>query len=574
MKYKVLFSIFLFLIWAGTVVAQTDYTKQYFNAKTLFREGRYNLAMESFKPLITHDANNRFSEYASFYYALAAYHQNFHAVSRDMFNQIKKLYPSWDKIDEVNFWIGKIHMDDKDYFQGLKVWNSVRNKTIQKDVTGLKVQYLSPVDDVEILRMMNEEYPEDEVVARIFAKALSKNIQDAQFREQLESIIKKYNFKRDDFIVDAPETFFKESYSVSALFPFMVTTLEPTATPKRNQIILDLYEGMKLAVDTLNRQGISISLRAYDTERRPEKIKRLLETEELKMTDLIIGPFFPDENKLIQEFSMNNRINIFNPFSNNLELVQGNPFGFLFQPSYETFGRKSAEFLADRLKRRKTCMVFYGTARKDSVQAAAFIQKAAETGLNVVSSLEMSRESTGKILTILATPTEFDEFKNPIEFELKKDSIGAIYVASDDPLIYTKVISSVDTRADSIMVVGSETWLYDNAVDFEKFQSLGVVFAAPGHTAPFNWHHKAFMKKFARKHGRLPNNYAELGYEMMLFLGNALKRHGVYFQEGLNKEKFFKGYLSEGYNYQFSHDNQLVPFIKFRGGQLQLIQNR
>lgn len=553
-------------------MAQTDFTGQYFNAKTLFREGKYNLAMESFKPLITHDANNKYSEYASFYYALSAYHQNFDAVARDMLNQIKKLYPSWEKIDEVNFWIGKIHMDNKNYFEGLKVWNTIRDKEIKKNIQGLKVQLLSTIDDVETLRMMNEEFPDDEVVARSLAKSLSKHIQDAEYREELEAFIDKYKFKREDFIADVPKTYYRDTYVVAAMFPFMVSTLEANLVPKRNQIILDFYEGLKLAVDTLAHQNINISLRAYDTERRPEKIRRLLQTEELKNADLIIGPFFTDENALIQEFSITNQINVFNPFSNNADMVASNDYGFLFQPSYETFGRKSAEFLAERLKRRKTCMVFYGTSRKDSVQAAAFVQKATEAGLNVVSSMAVPKESSAQIISILATPTEFDEWKNPIEFELKKDSIGAIYVASDDPLIYTKVISGVDTRADSIVIVGSENWLNDNAVDFEKYQSLGVVLAAPGFTTPYNMHYKTFLRKYIKVHGRIPNNYAKLGYEMMLFLGNSLKKYGGYFQDGFNREKLMRGYLFEGYNFQFSHDNQLIPFIKFRSGQLQLIK--
>lgn len=573
MNLKLLCSALLFVI-GGTLAAQTDHTKQYFNAKALFRDGKYNLAMESFKPLIAHDANNRFTEYASFYYALAAYHQKYYAVSKDMFGQIKKLYPSWDKMDEVNFWLGKIHMDNKDYFQGLKIWQSIKDKAIQKDVNGLKIQYLSAVEDVEILRMMNEEYPDDEVVARLYAQALAKHVQDEQYRAQLEEIIKKYNLKREGLIADVPKTFYKDTYVVSALFPFMVKSLEPTPVPKRNQIILDLYEGMEMAVDTLNAQGINISFRAYDTERRSEKIQRLLETDELKSSDLLIGPFFPDENGVIQQFSVANRVNIFNPFSNNSELVEHNDFGFLFQPSYETFGRKSADFLSDYLKRRKNCMVFYGTARKDSLQAAAFTKKATEAGLNVVASIKVPKESTASILSILATPTEYDEWKTPIQFELKKDSLGAIYVASDDPLIYTKVISSVDTRADSIVIVGSENWLYDNAVDFEKYQSLGVVLAAPNYTSPHNPHYKMFVERFIQQHGRIPSNYAKQGYEMMLFLGNSLKKYGVYFQEGLNKEKFIKGYLSEGYNYQYSKDNQLIPFVKFKSGQLQLVTTK
>jgi hypothetical protein len=59
----------------------------------------------------------------------------------------------------------------------------------------------------------------------------------------------------------------------------------------------------------------------------------------------------------------------------------------------------------------------------------------------------------------------------------------------------------------------------------------------------------------------------------MMFLGNALHKHGVYFQEGFSKGTL-PGYLYQGYDYQFSHDNQLVPFVKFARGALTVVENR
>jgi hypothetical protein len=57
----------------------------------------------------------------------------------------------------------------------------------------------------------------------------------------------------------------------------------------------------------------------------------------------------------------------------------------------------------------------------------------------------------------------------------------------------------------------------------------------------------------------------------MLFLGNALEKHGVYFQEGLKNEKLSPGYLTVGYDYQNGNDNRYVPFICFRSGTITLI---
>jgi len=542
---------------------QVDYNKQYFNGKQLFREGKYSLAMETFKSVVPYDQNNPFSAYASFYYALSAYHQGYNAVAKDMFNQMKKLNPAWDKLDEVNFWLAKIHFDNKDYFQGMKTLSAISNKKMDKDIRAIKVKSISTITDVETLRMLREEYPNDEVVARTLASRLSKSLSNPDSLSLLEAIIHQHHFTRTEFIPEAPKTIYKDIYSVSVLFPFMVSTLEPTTSRKKNQIVLDFYEGMKLAVDTLAKQGIKISLRAYDTERNAEKLKSVLSAEELKHSDLLVGPFFQEENKAIQDFSFNNKINVFNPFSNNTDVIGINPYAFLYQPSYETIGKESGEFIAANVK-RKNCIVYYGASKRDSVMAANFIKVAREKGVKIQLAERITRDALSKIVSTIATPTEFDEFKYPKQFTIKKDSLGSIFVASDDALIYAKVLSGVEMRGDTVLVVGSEAWLEQTSIDMEKYQTLPIVLAAPNFAVPNNPYRQAFVKKFIRVHGRIPSANARMGYEFMLFAGQQLKKNGVYFQEGMNKEASIPGSLVGGYNFQFARDNQHIPFVRFK----------
>lgn len=552
--------------------AQINFNQQYFNGKELYRAGKYNLAMETFKPLIPYDQNNRFSEYAAFYYALSAYNLNYKAVAKDMLNQVKTTHPKWDKMNEVNYWLGKIFLDNKDYFQALRILAFIDDRKMQEDVDALKAQYIPAVTDVETLRMMLEEYPKEELVVKTLAAALAKAPADKEYRAQLETVIDQYHLTRTDYIPDAPKTFYKDKYSVSLLMPFMTSTLEPSLSRKRSQIVLDLYEGMKLAIDTLARQNIQISLRAYDTERNPGKIRQILDTEELKNTDLVVGPFFQDENKVIQDFSNANRINVFNPVSNLSDVIGTNPYAYLFQPSFETLGKKSADFISTNV-RRKNCMVFYGSTRIDSVLMANFIQRAGEKGIRIKAVHKINR-GDARIMDILAKPTEYDEFKYPKQFTLPKDSLGSIFVASDDALIYAKVAGGVETRGDSVTVVGSEKWLDETAIDLERYQSLGIVLHSPNFTAPGNANYKAFVRKFIKTHARIPSNAAKLGYEFMLFIGHQLKDNGVYFQDGLSKATNIPGYLTEGFNYGPAHDNQLVPFIRFKNGQPAVVDRK
>ena len=568
------FSVFVFLMFLSLCGwAQVDYARQYQSAKDLFRQGKYNLAMETFKPLIAYDDKNQYSPYASFYYGLAAHKQGYNAVAKDMFLQIKSVHPKWDKMEEVNLWLAKIYLDDKDYFQGMKMLNAIQDKKLEETKNAIKSEAIARINDNETLHMMLEEFPKDEVVATHLARSLAQDISDEENKRVLESLIDRFNFERSEFIPEAPKTFFKDRYAVALLLPFMLDELDPSPGKKRNQVVLDFYEGIKLALDSLNTAGSLIDLRAYDTEEGLNNLRRVLQSDELKNTDLVIGPLFANENAIVQEFSLNNQVNIVNPFSNNSDIIGTNPYAYLFQPSSETLGSKAAEYIAANAPKRPV-MVLSGTLKKDSVLVASFLEKANQLGIKVITSRSFEKEGAGAIMNILATATEYDEFKFPSQFTLKKDSIGSIYVASDDPLIYTKVISSIETRGDSILVVGSENWIDDTAVAFEKYQNLGVAFTAPNFVSVLNPRRERFISQYLSKYGKVPSNVSQLGYEMMLFYGNQLKTNGVYFQDGLNNAEFIPGHLLQGFRFQHSRDNQHVPFVKFRNGVLSLAGKR
>ena len=180
----------LLMLLVISASAQIDYSREYQNGKDLFRQGKYNLAMETFKPLIPYDQQNQYSPYASFYYALAAYKQGYAAVAKDMLLQIRSVHPKWDKMQEVDLWLAKIYMDDEDYFQGLKTLNAIQDKNLDETKKAIKAEYIAAIDDIETLKMMLEEFPKDEIVAKYLARSLAKNISDEADKEVLESLIR------------------------------------------------------------------------------------------------------------------------------------------------------------------------------------------------------------------------------------------------------------------------------------------------------------------------------------------------------------------------------------------------
>jgi len=566
-RYKFWF-LGLVLIFSLVVVQAQDFRRDYNHAKNLFEKGQFSEAMSAFKPLTVYDQLNPFTEYSSFYYALSAQRLGYATVAKDMLLQVKKLHPNWDQMNEVNFWLSKLYFDLGEYFQGLFLATQVKDQSFQNQLIDLKRVSLAKITDQETLKMMLEDYPQEKEAARALVRLLGRQPFHLQNTTLMESLIQKFNLIREQLVVnEIPKPIFKNSYRIALVMPFLASTLDPSPVKKRNQFVLDLYDGMKLAVDSLSRQGIKLELLAYDNERNKEVTKRILTKEELKTADLIVGPLFSEEAIPVQEFALANQINLtINPVSNSSDNT-GNPFVFLYQPSAETLARRSAEWVANHVT-RKTCMVYYGDTSKDSLMASNFIAHARELGVKVVYVQRVQKENSGTILTQLTTATEYDEWKNPLEFKLKKDSIGSIYVASDNELIYSKVINSAETRRDSIIVVGQEGWLQDTSVDYSKFERTRVTLAAPNYQSIANPAFHSFRRKYISKHGSLPAEYASIGFEFIMVMGQILSQYGINFIQTMPDGSSVPGALSGGYLWQPTHDNGRVPFVTFKAGQL------
>ncbi|NJN28944.1 MAG: hypothetical protein HC819_24775 [Cyclobacteriaceae bacterium] len=158
--------------------------------------------------------------------------------------------------------------------------------------------------------MILEDYPQDREAARALVKLLGKQPVHMQETELIDSLLNRFDLPREQLIsIEVPKPILKESYRVALVMPFLAASLDPSPIKKRNQFVLDLYDGMKLAADTLSKMGIKLELLAYDNERSLKTTKKIVDFEELKSADLIVGPLFQEESVPLQEYALANQIN-------------------------------------------------------------------------------------------------------------------------------------------------------------------------------------------------------------------------------------------------------------------------
>lgn len=562
------------------------------NGRELMDLGKYGLAMQALKPLTSSFESNRHEIISSFYYGVSAYNDNQKYVARDMFLQLLRKYPDWEKQDEVNLWLTNIYLQEGDYRKGLSYASKIKNREIVNEASILKRNYLKNLNYGQLDSLLNQ-YPSDQAIAASFADKIIELPIDEQDRDLLENIVSVFDLDNTKYRIEEKlKSVHKSKYQVAVLLPFMLDEIKENTKHLSNEFVIELYEGLLIGVSDLKNKGIDISLHLYDTKKNAFTTSRILEQEELKHMDLIVGPLFPGPVKLVSNFAFENQINMINPLSGNSEIIGNNPFAFLFMPSYETTARKSADYMSSVLE-NKNAFVFHGKNPKDSLMAYAYKKEIESKGFTVCYIAEVATEEAKDILNILTNTitvefdaSEFDSLviENEIEGNLRitekdylviqPDSIGHVFIASDDPALVANTITGLETRGDTIILLGSERWLDRRVIDLGGLDRLNAHLTAPTFVDKIKPKHESLNSIYMEVFNAYPTRNFYIGYEVIMTAGKLMGRLGNLFQYDPGINSFMSGEIFQGSLYGSENSNQFVPIIMFEDSELIVVNPR
>ncbi len=593
------FSVFLF---CATFSYAQDYQTNFTFGKELFREGRYELAMQSFRKVMVPGSDNPYAPYAAFYNALAALKLGQTENSRQLFLEVTQRYPRWDKVDEAWYWLATSYFEEANAAVALDYLKRITSVPMAAEIKSLKTKYLSKIDSVGTIKALYENYPEDTVVAAMLARNIVDHPSNVLDQSLVREIVQKFNFDEESYgLVDLSKSVKKSEYHVAVMLPFMFSSLEESKERLRTDFVTELYTGILQGVGRLNNENKKIIVHAYDTRRSGAVTSALLQKEELKKMDLIVGPLYPEPSKLVSEFSFANKINMINPISANPDVLAGNPFSFLMRPTYITQALKSAEYAIEKFQENKNVLVFYEYKprdNRDSLAAVMYAQQLEEHEFNIIKikplraneahylidtlsfKEEIEIETKERLDSMLQEPEKFIVKSKQktygkdslVYFEemwgIKRDSIGHIMVASSNPLFATNTISAVEIRPDVIPVIGREDWLDIPQVNYDQVERINAIFASPIFIDKSRQTYLSFSNNYMKRFKTPPSSYASLGYELILVFGNLMYLHGNYFQAGLPEGERVNGILTSGFEYGYHNDNQVVTFLKLVDNEL------
>lgn len=562
---------------------QEENQKKYLYGKDLFREGRYQAAAQVFLPLTAEGTDNSFSKAASYLYALSSLKSGDTEAAKSMCLQVLQRYPDWEQKDEVYYLLANTYFEQKKPRLALQFLGKVEG--LKKECEGLKINYLQSVSPLDTLKALQKDNPADPILAQVLAKRLALMPLDEKNRMLLYFLVQEYKLNSENLFQKRPSVL-KSGYNVAVLFPFQLNEIDAKISKRSNQYLLDFYEGIRMAVDSLQAKGMKVNVYAYDTEKEITILNSIISLPELKSMDMIIGPVFPAQIPVVTEFCRKNGIINISPFSANSKIIENNEFTYLFQPTLELQAGAASRYASGNFKHdssyiynytpprnipkykekellegKKKVMIFHGGELRDSLLALRYKDSCVSNGLEVIHLEKITRDRVGLLRTILGDT-------------MKLGKCNHVFASTSDEVIAANIMSLMEVSRQTTPLITRADWLDFNLIAFEQFEKRNVFFIHPDYYDYSNPLYRDFRNAWISRTHIYPSIHSLQGYELMMFFGQALIHYGTYFKYNLDMLGFNRGIILQGFDFTNSYSNRYVPLTRFREKSLMLVNPR
>lgn len=373
-----------------------------------------------------------------------------------------------------------------------------------------------------------------------------------------------------DTIPGPTKLIFKELYKVAIILPFAIDDhyitdfdYKDRTTPYRSMMALELYQGIRMALDDLNGTGINIQVHVYDTKNSASEVNRILAQPELARMDVIIGPIFEHGVRTVAEFGLKHGIHIICPLGQP-EAVPNNSYLICANASIESHLTSLANFLDAKYGKTKLVIV----RRDDSEEgrlASVLTRRLSELNSTIRptetirSGWELFPKGTfGNDTVLVFCPSEDEAFVNEVTRQLALAVEHHPIILIGMPSWLTKFESlSFDFLDQLSLHVTSNLWVNDEDTAVEQLSA-----------------------RYRERYGIAPSDFVYRGYDIMNWVVILMKNFGISFAEHFNEapqDNLFSRFYILPVNHRLGSgslgsvsyfENQHVHVLRYRNFEL------
>ena len=542
----------------GLAAQSPKVVQKYEYGKELLKEEKYFQAIEVFKRTAKSENGEKIYLNSIYLHALALYKVDKKQEARQLLFLLADKHSNWGGLDEVYYLMALIDFDWKSTVDAIDNLAKIKGEAIKKDAYNLKKAKISD-DTIDRLKYLYAKYPNDEAIGKVLLGKLYElgGGNDLALLEELQT---KYNSSSKIDTKEPVISIKRDNYNVAVLLPFNAERI--TAVTQAN-FVIDLYEGIQLGLEELEKRGVKINLYTYDTKRDSATTAKILANPDLVKMDLLIGPLYSNTLQLVQEFSKEYQIPFVNPISDNSLIIKENPNAFLLSAGFETVAESVADYTQTNLK-GKEAIIISGNSARDTLAAKAFHTEMILKGGKVYKTVEFSYDERA--------------YYDLIEdlSDLKQDTGKYfVYIISNDFVVGRTSLSALRNLLFEGVIFAPSKWLESPQIAYSRLEASNVHLVGPLFYDDSRTEVGDFTNAYVQKVKLLPSKFSFMGYETVVFFGQQLFTYGLAFTDEIHKPtNNISGTLFRGLNYLQANDNQRVDIIKFEKGELQIVNQK
>lgn len=328
-----------------------------------------------------------------------------------------------------------------------------------------------------------------------------------------------------------------------------------------------IYTGILLAADQFNRQHSDYKARIVfkDSDSNPENPGSLVSDliNESKV-DLLVGPLYSEQVQQLAPLVNRQRIPLFAPLANTINLSDSSSYVFQINPSFEARGRQIAQYLVTQLGKKRIGIITEQGSFGET-EARAFKLEAEALGAEIPLFFSEDFAANGySVSHILPWFSNNDEL---IEDTLsyRADSLDAVFLSFTSDLgeiLLDLTLTGLEAFQPDYTILTNETLSYiDHSI--QRTRSLDMIYADTYYLQESSENVINFNYDYRNRTGYNPTMFSYIGYDIGTFLLSAIEKlkNPANFSENIQYIDVFDG-IATRINFGQSTMNQSLQFFR------------
>lgn len=339
-----------------------------------------------------------------------------------------------------------------------------------------------------------------------------------------------------------------KTYQIGIFLPFCQSQSDSTKIAQRTSAYLEFYSGILLASNKLTQAGMKLKLFVYDTNMDNRVISQLVKKPEFLSFDLIIGPVYPENQKIVAELSSKNNIPMISPLSSGSQYITTTPGYYQINPDKKSRVIGTAEYLAEKYPKQNIIVLNHGTNSRD--ESTIYERLVKRPGAARVHYYNIWENGTSELTN-----------------QLNDDDDNIIVLAEQQEAKVSIAITRLNTLSKShkIKVFGLQEYTKIKSIDTESLHNINLHYLAPYFINYNEVRINSFIENYRTIYKDEPTPYSFQGYDIAFHFFSLLKKSGKGFPN--EPQQSANDLLQADYSFQ-----KVSPLGGFMNQSLQIIE--